>query len=94
MYYTVQAVRWDSNGAVSHLKWQPVDFDGDVITKGSDEAVTVLHAGAVCRTHEVRVYVPGETGQFFKMRACPEGVEADDAAETSLRERMAHLPQF
>lgn len=38
------------------------------------------------------MYVDGRTGSYFKMRACPEGIEEAIEAGRPLRERLAHLP--
>ena len=39
--------------------------------------------------------VPGDSGRFFKMKACPQGIDAElDESGTPLRERMAHPPRF
>ena len=94
MYYAIQATRWDAGGNLTGLRWQGVDFDGDAIVRHPPQTVTVVDAGVACRSHEVRVYVSGDAGQFFKMRACPQGIEADDEIGTPLRERLSHLPTF
>jgi hypothetical protein len=96
MYYVIEAVRWAPDGNISHVRWREVDTDGgDVITKSEPKDVQVVHAADTCREHEVRVYVPGPIGRFFKLRACAQGIEAAaDEHGTPLRERMAHLPQF
>jgi hypothetical protein len=95
MYYVIEAVRW-SAGDISHVRWRAVDTgDGDVITKSEPKEVPVVHAAETCREHEVRVYVPGPAGRFFKLKACEQGIEAAaDERGTPLRERMAHLPRF
>ena len=96
MYYVIEAVRWAPDGDISHVRWREVDTgDGDVIVKSEPKVVAVVHAAQACREQEVRVYVPGPTGRFFKMKACAHGIEAvADERGTPLRERMAHLPQF
>ena len=95
MYYVIEAVRWSPDGDISHVRWREVDADGDVVVQSEPREVPVVHAATACREHEVRVYVPGPAGRFFKLKACAEGIEAAaDERGTPLRERMAHLPLF
>jgi hypothetical protein len=95
MYYEIEAVRWGDSGHISHVRWTAVDFDGDRVHRGAPQVVPVVDAAETCNSHEVRVYVDGEAGRFFKMKACPEGIDADvDEVGTPLRQRMAHLPVF
>ena len=96
MYYVIEAVRWGENGHISHVRWHTVDFDGERILRGSPQVAPVVDAAKVCKEHEVRVFVDnGQSGRFFRMHACPEGIDAEiDEAGTPLRMRMAHLPVF
>ena len=95
MYYVIEAVRWATDGHLSHVRWREVDTDGDVIVQSEPREIPVVHAADACRDHEVRVYVPGPAGRFFKMKACDAGIDAvaDDRGKP-LRERLPHLPQF
>lgn len=95
MYYVIDAVRWGADGNISHVRWHAVDTDGTTIVHTRPEIVPVVDAARVCGSSELRVYVDGDPGRFFRMRACPEGIDAEaDAQGTPLRERMAHLPAF
>jgi len=95
MYYAIEAVRWDGDGHISHVRWHSVRLDGEAILRGESTVVPVVDAADVCKEHEVRVYVGGDTGRFFRMRACDEGIDAEvDEQGTPLRTRMAHLPAF
>ena len=95
MYYEIEAVRWGADGHVSHVRWHAVRLDGDRIDRGESIVVPVVDAARVCQAHEVRVFVGGDTGRFFRMKACEEGIDAEvDDAGTPLRQRMAHLPSF
>jgi hypothetical protein len=93
MYYVIDAVRWSPEGRISHVRWHPVRMAGERIEHGGSELVAVVDAARACNESEVRVYVDGPAGSYFKMKACPEGIEAhEDTAGRSLRERLAHLP--
>lgn len=95
MYYVIEAVRWGDDGHISHVRWHTVDFDGEHIRRGAPTVAPVIDAAGACKAHEVRVFVAGEAGHFFRMKACPEGIDAEvDEAGTPLRQRMAHLPVF
>lgn len=94
MYYAIDAVRWGPDGNISHVRWHGVDTEGMTVVHTEPEVVPVVDAATTCGSNEVRVYVGGEAGSFFKMRACPGGIDAEDAQGTPLRERMAHLPTF
>jgi hypothetical protein len=95
VYYQIEAVRWNEAGHISHVRWHSVRFDGEQIRRGESTVAAVIDAAEQCNSHEVRVYVDGDTGHFFKMKACDEGIDAEvDEAGTPLRERMAHLPTF
>lgn len=95
MYYVIDAVRWGPDGHISHVKWHGVETDGETIVRTEPQVVPVVYAAGVCGEREVRVYVGGDLGRFFRMRACPEGIDAEaDEKGTPLRERMAHLPTF
>jgi hypothetical protein len=95
MYYVIEAVRWGEDGHISQVRWHTVDFDGERILRGAPAVAPVIDAAEVCKTHDVRVFVSGEAGRFFRMKACPEGIDAEvDAEGTPLRARMAHLPVF
>ena len=95
MYYEIEAVRWDDGGHISHVRWHTVRLDGERIVRGESTVAPVVDAAEVCRSHEVRVFVDGGPGRFFRMKACDEGIDAEvDEQGTPLRERMAHLPSF
>jgi hypothetical protein len=95
MYYVIEAVRWGDDGHISHVRWHAVDFDGERILRGAASVVPVVDAAKVCKDHEVRVFVSGPAGHFFRMKACAEGIDAEvDGDGTPLRTRMAHLPVF
>ena len=95
MYYVIEAVRWGDDGHISHVRWHSVRLHGETISRGESTVVPVVDAADVCKAHEVRVYVGGDTGRFFRMQACDEGIDAEvDEQGTRLRERMAHLPAF
>lgn len=95
VYYTIEAVRWGDDGHISHVRWHSVRFDGERIVRGESTVAPVVDAAEVCKSHEVRVFVRGDTGRFFRMRACEEGIDAEvDGQGTPLRDRMAHLPSF
>ena len=95
MYYTIEAVRWGPGGHISHVRWHTVRFDGERIVRGESTVAPVVDAAEVCSEAEVRVYVDGDAGRFFRMKACEEGIDAEvDEAGTPLRERLAHLPSF
>ena len=95
MYYVIEAVRWGPDGQVSHVRWHGVDADGETVVHTPPGVVAVVDAAAACDSGEVRVYVGGESGRFFKMKACPAGIDAEtDSQGAPLRERMAHLPTF
>lgn len=95
MFYVIEAVRWGANGNISHVRWHGVDMTGDTLVKTDSSVVPVLDAAAQCKEHEVRVYIEGDAGRFFRMRACPQGLDAEpDGTQGSLRERLAHLPSF
>ena len=95
MYYVIDAVRWGDDGHIAQVRWHRVLPEGNGVRHTPPEVVPVVDAAEVCWAGEVRVYVDGSTGHFFKMKACPEGIDADaDAKGTPLRERMAHLPTF
>jgi hypothetical protein len=95
MYYVIEAVRWGDDGHISHVRWHTIRFDGERIVRGDSTVAPVVDAAHVCKAHEVRVFVDGDTGRFFKMQACEDGIDAEvDQAGTPLRERMAHLPVF
>ena len=95
MYYEIEAVRWGGDGHISHVRWHTVTFDGQQVRRGEPTIAPVVDAAEVCNSHEVRVYVQGSTGRFFRMKACEAGIDAEiDEAGTPLRERMAHLPTF
>lgn len=98
MYYVIEAVRWASDGHISHVRWHAVDAveaDDATIVHTASEIVPAVDAAKACGSSEVRVYVEGDLGHFFKLKACPEGVDAEaDTQGTPLRERMAHLPSF
>jgi len=93
MYYVIEAVRWSPQGRISHVLWHPVRVRDQEIEHGPGELVPVLDAARACDESEVRVYVDGRTGSYFRMKACAEGLEADsDPSGQPLRERLAHLP--
>lgn len=95
MFYVIDAVRWGPGGQISHVKWHGVGADGDTLVRTDPQVVPVVDAAGVCGEKEVRVYVAGDLGRFFRMRACPEGIEAEsDELGTPLHVRMAHLPTF
>lgn len=95
MYYAIEAVRWGADGHISHVRWHTVSVAGEQVRRGESTVVPVVDASQACRSHEVRVFVDGERGRFFRMKACEEGIDAEvDEAGTPLRERMAHLPSF
>ena len=95
LYYVIEAVRWGDHGHISHVRWHTVRFDGERIQRGESTVAPVVDAAEVCKSAEVRVFVDGEAGRFFRMHACEEGIDAEvDDAGTPLRERMAHLPTF
>ncbi|MGZ5179037.1 MAG: hypothetical protein ACXWC6_12405 [Ramlibacter sp.] len=95
MYYVIDAVRWGPHGRISHVQWHGVEAEGETIVHTRPQVVPVLDAAARCEANEVRVYVGGDPGLFFKMKACPEGLDAEsDGKGTPLRERLAHLPSF
>ena len=95
MFYVIDAVRWGPEGRISHVQWHGVEAEGETIVHARPQVVPVIDAADQCDANEVRVYVGGETGQFFRMRACSEGLEAEpDGKATPLRERLAHLPSF
>jgi hypothetical protein len=95
VYYQIEAVRWGDDGHISHVRWHSVRFDGEQVQRGESTVAAVIDAAGHCKNHEVRVYVDGDTGRFFRMKACDEGIDAEvDEAGTPLRERMAHLPTF
>ena len=95
MYYVIEAVRWGEDGHISEVRWHTVRFDGERILRGESTVAPVVDAAQVCKASEVRVFVGGNTGRFFRMKACDEGIDAEvDEAGTPLRERMAHLPTF
>ena len=95
MYYVIEAIHWDPAGRVSHVRWHRVSVDaGADVRHEPAEVVAVIDAARVCRSAEVRVYVDGETGQFFKMKACPEGIDAEDHEGAPLAQRLGHLPSF
>jgi len=95
MYYVIDAVRWGPDGHISQVRWHGVASEGGEIRHTPAQVVPVVDAAQVCGSGEVRVYVDGSTGHFFKMKACPEGIDAEtDENGTPLRERMAHLPTF
>ena len=94
MYYVIDGVRWSDGGRLSHVLWHPVSVrDEDAIEHGRAQLVPVVDAAKACDEYEVRVYVDGPTGSYFKLKACPEGIEADPQVPgPPLRERLAHLP--
>ena len=95
MYYVIEAVRWGEDGHISHVRWHAVRFDGERVHRDASATVPVVDAAEVCRSGEVRVFVDGTAGRFFRMKAWPEGIDAEvDEAGTPLRSRMAHLPTF
>lgn len=95
MYYQIEAVRWDAQGRLSEVCWRSIDVEGERLVRGEAHTVPVVDAARTCAEHEVRVYVPGSTGRFFRMMTCPQGLDAEvDGAGTPLRERLAHLPTF
>lgn len=95
MFYVIDAVRWGPDGHISQVKWHGVETDGDTIVHTEPRVVPVVDAAGGCGEREVRVYVAGDPGLFFRMKACPAGIDAEsDEAGTPLRERMAHLPTF
>jgi hypothetical protein len=95
MYYEIEAIRWNHQGHITHVRWRAIDVTEQGLVRGDSCEVPVVDAAEVCRNNEVRVYVPGAAGRFFTMKACPEGIDAEvDEAGTPLRERMAHLPTF
>jgi hypothetical protein len=91
-YYVIDAVRWSHEGRLSHVLWHPVSLRGETIEHGRGELVPVIDAGRACDESEIRVYVDGPVGSYFKMKACAEGIEAETEAGAPLRERLAHLP--
>lgn len=95
MYYVIDAVRWGPDGHLAEVRWHRVLPDGNGVRHAPGEVVPVVDAAAVCGAGEVRVYVDGRAGHFFRMKACPEGIDAEaDDQGTPLRERLAHLPTF
>jgi hypothetical protein len=95
LYYVIEAVRWGEDGHISHVRWHTVRLDGEQLVRGESTVAVVVDAAEVCKGHEVRVFVGGDTGHFFRMQACDEGIDAEvDEQGTPLRERMAHLPTF
>lgn len=95
MYYVIEAVRWGADGHISHVRWHTVRLDGERIDRGESTVVPVVDAARVCESNEVRVFVGGDSGRFFRMKACEEGIDAEvDERGTPLRQRMAHLPSF
>lgn len=92
MYYVLDGVRWDEQGHITHVRWHPVRLEGDGTRHGPSELVPVVDAARACDESEVRVYVEGNVGSYFKMKACPEGIEAATSTGTPLRERLEHLP--
>ena len=95
MFYVIDAIRWGPGGHISHVKCHGVEADGETLVRTEPQVVPVVDAADVCGEKEVRVYVAGDPGRFFRMRACPEGIDAEsDGKGTPLRERIAHLPTF
>lgn len=94
MYYVIDAVRWRGDGQLSHVRWHPVMVEGEQVRHGEAAAVDVVAAGQACASHEVRVFVDGAAGRFFRLKACPEGLDAEADDGTPLRQRLAHLPTF
>ena len=95
MYYVIEAIHWGPEARVSHVRWHRVSADDvDRVHHGAPEVVPVVHAAEVCRSAEVRVYVDGEAGHFFKMKACPEGIDTEDDQGAPLARRLGHLPTF
>ncbi|HZY17937.1 MAG TPA: hypothetical protein VFE82_05605 [Ramlibacter sp.] len=95
MYYQIDAIRWGPDGHLSHVRWHEVMADEEAVRHGPAKIVPVVDAASVCGSSEVRVYVEGSTGKFFRMKACPEGIDAEaDERGTPLQKRLAHLPVF
>jgi hypothetical protein len=94
MYYVIDGVRWGPDGNISHVRWHGVESEGDTVVHTRPEVVPVIDAAGICGSNEVRVYVGGDAGAFFRMKACPAGIDAEDTQGTPLRQRMAHLPTF
>ena len=95
MFYVIEAVRWGADGHISHVRWHGVETDGETLVRTDPHVVPVVYAAGVCGEKEVRVYVDGAPGRFFRMKACPEGIDDEsDEKGTPLRHRMAHLPTF
>ena len=95
MYYVIEAIHRDRDGELSHVRWHAVTVDGAQSPQhGPSEVVPVVDAAERCKSSEVRVYADGHTGQFFKMKACEHGLDAEDPAGVPLGQRLAHLPTF
>ncbi|AEG91661.1 hypothetical protein [Ramlibacter tataouinensis] len=95
MYYAIEAIHWAPGGHISHVRWYRVSAGNEGVQRSGPEVVPVVDAARVCESHEVRVYVEGDAGRFFRMKACPEGIDAvADEAGTPLKARLAHLPTF
>lgn len=94
MYYVIEAVRWETPGSVSHVRWHRVTAAGLELQHDAPQVVPVVNAAEVCKSAEVRVYVDGGAGQFFKMKACADGIDAEDNEGVPLAARMGHLPTF
>ncbi len=95
MFYKIEAVRWNDAGHIARVRWRRVEAGDETVVHGQQQEVPVVDAAQTCRDQEVRVYVAGDVGRFFKMKACPEGIDAEvDDDGTPLRERLAHLPTF
>ncbi|MBA2963100.1 hypothetical protein [Ramlibacter pinisoli] len=93
MYYVIDGVRWGPQGGLTHVRWHSVDIPDDAIQHGNSRLVPVVDAAKVCGESEVRVFVDGPVGHSFRMKACREGIEAENPEqEQTLRDLLAHLP--
>jgi xylose isomerase len=58
MYYGIDAVRWGTDGHISHVRWHAVDTvdaDDATIAHTASQVVPVVDAAKVCGSSEVRV---------------------------------------
>jgi hypothetical protein len=92
MYFVIDGVRWGAGGSLTHVRWHSVDLPGTTLQHGESRLVPVVDAAKACDESEVRVYVDGAVGRSFRMKACAEGIEAEDMQGHTLQDLLAHLP--